>query len=123
VLVFLTLPVAVAFLLLIGFTSRGTAQMALLVPGLIALPVYALIPSIGGGGVPLSLAAEHAKSVGRGLNMFVVMVISMALSGLAAWSWADGWFLWFVLGETAAAAMIYVGLRRSLEIARWTPVE
>ena len=126
VLVFLTLPVAAAFLLLIGFTSRGTTQLALLIPGLIALPVYSLIPSMAAARCPCHSPPKTQNRSGAGLIMFVVMFISMALSGLAAWSWADGWFLWFVVGEAAVAALIYAALRRSLEICaglRWSDAE
>jgi ABC-2 type transport system permease protein len=123
VLFFLTLPVALAFLLLIGIASRGPAPLTLLLPGVIALPVYSMIPTLGGGGIPLASAPEDAKSAGRGLIMMLVMFISMALSGLAAWSWATGWFLWFVLGEMVLAVGIYAALRWHLALARWPSLE
>jgi hypothetical protein len=53
----------------------------------------------------------------------VVMFVSMALSGLAAWSWATGWFYWFLFGETAVAVGVYVILRRSLANANWSSLE
>jgi ABC-2 type transport system permease protein len=123
ILCFLTLPVGVAFLLLIWFGSRGAAPLVLLLPGIIALPVYSMVPTLGGGCVPLSNPAEDAKSVGRGLNMIVVMFIAMAISGIAAVSWAAGWFWWFVLGETILAAGFYYALRRRLAVARWPSLE
>jgi hypothetical protein len=55
--------------------------------------------------------------------MMLVMFISMALSGLAAWSWATGWFVWFVLGETVLAVGIYAALRWNLAFARWPSLE
>jgi ABC-2 type transport system permease protein len=123
VLCFLTLPMAVAFVLLICIVGHASASLVLLLPGIVALPVYSMIPTLGGAAVPLSVAAEDAKSVGRGLTMMVVMFVSMVLSGLAAWSWATGWFVWFLFGETAVAIGVYVILRRSLANANWPSLE
>jgi len=47
-----------------------------------------------GKGVPLSMPIEEAKAAQRGLTMMGVMLIAMALSGLAVWSWSSGWFGW-----------------------------
>jgi hypothetical protein len=123
VLWFLTVPVLVLYGALFLLVGTELPQLAMLLPGLIALPVYSLIPCLGGKAVPLSLPNEEAKSAGRGLQMVGVMMISMALSSVAMWAWSGGWFLWLMLGELLLAAGLYAKLRRSVAAARWPSLE
>jgi hypothetical protein len=97
--------------------------LALLLPGVIALPVFSLFPNLGGKGVPLSLPTEEAKSAGRGLTMIGVMLLSGLLSGAATWAWSGGWFLWLVMFELVAVVALYVVMRASISAARWPPME
>jgi ABC-2 type transport system permease protein len=123
VLCLLTLPVLLVFGL-IAWALRGhSADLALLLPGVIALPVFALLPNLGGRGVPLSLPTEEAKSAGRGATMIGVMVASGLLSALANWAWSGGWFGWLLLLELVIVSVLYMGLRASLSAARWPPLE
>ena len=109
---------------LIVWLLRGDiSQLLLLLPGIIMLPVFALIPSLGGHGVPLSLPADAAKGAGRGLSMIGVMIVAMGLAALASFSWTRGWFWWLVAGETVAATGIYSALRLGLARARWPSME
>jgi ABC-2 type transport system permease protein len=83
VLVFLTLPVLMLFVL-IAWVLRGQASpLALLLPGLLALPVFALIPNLRGKGIPLSLPTEESKSASRGLMVVALMMVAGLLAGLA----------------------------------------
>jgi ABC-2 type transport system permease protein len=123
VLCLLTAPVLVVYGLIFWLVGIKISHLALLLPGLIALPIYALVPSLGGKGVPLSLPIEEAKSAGRGLYMIAVMVISMALSGLGMWSWSGGWFGWLLLAETIVAMGLYTTMRASIANVRWSPLE
>jgi hypothetical protein len=123
VLCFLTLPALVLFGLVAWVVQAESSRLVLLLPGVIVLPLYAMIPCRGGKGVPFSLPTEQAKSAGRGLRMVGVMVTSMALSGLALWAWATGWFVWLLLGETVGVAAIYWSMRTSLASARWEPMD
>ena len=68
VLCLLTLPVLVLFGLIAWAVQPDSSTLALLLPGVIALPVYAMIPCLGGKGVPLSIPTEEAKSAGRGMR-------------------------------------------------------
>ena len=99
----LTLPTVVVFGLLAWLLQGASSELLLLLPGLIALPVYSLIPNLDGKGVPLSLPVDNAKSAGRGLTMIAVMFVSMVISGLALWAKNSGWFWEFIAAETAVA--------------------
>jgi ABC-2 type transport system permease protein len=123
VLCLLTLPVLLVFGLF-AWVLRGQASyLAVLLPGVIALPVFALLPNLGGKGVPLSLPTEEAKSANRGLLMIGVMLVSGILSAVATWAWSGGWFGWLLVGELVIASVLYVGLRASISAARWPPME
>ena len=69
VLCLLALPMLLLVGLIVWLLRGDLSQLILFLPGIIALPVFALVPSLGGKGVPLSLPTDAAKSAGRGLNM------------------------------------------------------
>jgi len=49
-----------------------------MLPGVIALPIYATIACHGGKAVPFSLPTEEAKSAGRGALMFASTIVAFA---------------------------------------------
>lgn len=73
VLSFIALPILTLFGLLLIVAQRELSQLLLLLPGIIALPVFALLPSVSGT-VPLAAPINEAKGVGRGLSMIGLMV-------------------------------------------------
>jgi hypothetical protein len=123
VMVFLTLPMLVLLALALWFFGNDQINCFLMLPGLVALPIYSIVPCMGGKAVPFSLPAEEAKSAGRGLNMIGVMLVAMILSGLGVWAWTSGWFWQFILGETVVVIGVYIALRVALNKTRWTPLE
>jgi ABC-2 type transport system permease protein len=124
VLCVLTLPLLIVFGLVAWFGSKGDpSHLVLFLPGLIALPVYALIPCLGGKAVPLSVPSEEGKAAGRGLTMILVMMISSVLAGISAWAWSAGWLEWLLLVETIVVVIVYVILRTSLARVRWWSME
>jgi hypothetical protein len=116
---FLTLPVVLAFGLLAWYIPGNVGRLPLLLPGLIALPLYGLFPHLGGKGMPFSVPGETAKSASRGLLMVAVMFISMAVSGVAFWAWATGWYRWYLLGELLVVAVAGALMHASIVSARW----
>src|SRR2546425_3766576 len=62
VLCLLAVPTLVVFGLIAWLLRREASFLPLLIPGLMALPVYAMIPCLHGEGVPLSAPIEEAKS-------------------------------------------------------------
>jgi ABC-2 type transport system permease protein len=123
VLFFLAIPTLLLFALLAWLMPGERSHVALLLPGIIALPIYSLIPCLRGNAVPLSLPTEEAKSAGRGLGMIGLMLISMMLSGLALWAWLIGWFKWLLIVETTVATVLYLRMRISVAAARWPTLE
>jgi hypothetical protein len=123
VLCLLALPMILLVGLVVWVLLGDPSQLILLLPGIIALPVFSLIPSIGGHGVPLSMPTDAAKDAGRSVNMIGVMIISFGLAALASFSWTNGWFWWLVSGETIVAIALYSAMRRSLARVRWPSIE
>lgn len=119
VLSLLTLPTVVVFGLLAWLLQGTGSGLLLLLPGLIALPVYSLIPNLDGKGVPLSLPVDNAKSAGRGLTMIAVMFVSMILSGFALWAKNWGWFWEFIAAESAVAMILYFSTQSTLKAMPW----
>jgi len=122
-IVFLALPALIVFAIIAWFAQRDFEHMLLLLPGIIALPVYAMIPCLHGKGVPFSYPGEEAKSARQGLRMLAVTFISFPLAGLTSWAWSQGWFWWFVLGEGLVVAVIYAILRARVSELEWDSME
>ncbi len=122
ILCFTTVPLLLVLGVLLYF-MRSTMPWYLVLPSIIAIPVFAIVPNLRGHAVPLSQPTEEAKSAGRGASIFVTMMISMALSGLALWAWRGEWFWQFVAAETCIAILLYFLMNRSVEQARWSSLE
>jgi hypothetical protein len=103
--------------------ERGSSSLALLIPGLLALPIYALAGCLGGKAVPLSLPTEEGKAAGRGLGMIAVMMISAAVGLTAVAAWSMGWFKWLLIGETIAVIGVYTLIRTTMGGAKWDSME
>jgi hypothetical protein len=123
VLCFLTAPMIVLFALLVWLVYRDTSKCLLLLPSVIALPAFALIPNIGGKGVPLSLPTEEAKSANRGLLLVAGIFFAMLLGALTTAARSFGVFWWFVVVELIVVVLAYVAMRKSIAAARWPPME
>jgi ABC-2 type transport system permease protein len=123
VLLVLTLPVLAVFGALVALLHPSPQNLQLVVPGLIGIPLFALVPCLGGAAVPLSLPTEEAKAANRGATMIVVMLVAFALSGLGLWARSGGWFWWLVGVEAVAVALLYIPLRQRVGAARWSSLE
>ncbi|MEO7520432.1 MAG: hypothetical protein ABIW79_01320 [Gemmatimonas sp.] len=123
VLVLVMLPMLLLFaaiVLLLGQKPRG---LLLMLPGLVALPVYAMIPCLGGKAVPLSRPPDEAKAARRTSLTMLVMFSSAALAGIASFLHTRGYFVHFLIAETAVAATAYLFMRASLARERWASIE
>jgi hypothetical protein len=123
VLCWLTLPLVLMFGVVCWLMQGNSAPLLMLLPGVIALPIFALVPTLRGEAVPLSQPGDEAKSVGRGLTMMAAVMISMAISGLAMLAWWGGWFWWFVGIESIVVVGLHWLMCKQLEKARWSSLE
>jgi hypothetical protein len=117
------IPLLLAALIVAFHDWHHLERLALLLPGLIAFPVYALIPCVDGEAVPLSLPTEEAKAAGRGLKLVGAMLLSFVLAALGFVAWNTGWFVWFLAAELVFAAIFYVRFKRESRGVRWPALE
>jgi hypothetical protein len=122
VLCFLAIPAIIAFGILAWLTQGDAVQLLLLVPGLIVMPVYALISSLVGA-VPFSQPIDEAKSAGRGLTMIGTMSVSALIAGMAALTWTAGFFWHFVAIELLVVIGLCTALHFKLDRKRWAPLD
>src|SRR5262249_33504317 len=92
VLLLLTLPLAILFVVLTWLLSASSSDLLLLLPGVIALPIYGMAASLVGKAVPLSMPSEGLKSTSRGALFLVQIMIGFVLAGVVAFAWSGGWF-------------------------------
>ncbi len=123
VLLLITLPVGICFLLIVWAMTRSLQGMLLALPGLLALPVFSVVPHLTGGMIPLSKPSEEAKSAGRGLTVMVAMLCSLGLAGAAMLAAGMGFLLWFLLAEAFVLIPLYLMMRRSINRLAWASVE
>ena len=122
-LCFLTAPTVAIYLVLVLFLTRDPNVLILLLPGLLALPVFAMIPCLKGQAVPLSLPPEEAKAATRGIRVIGVMVLAVAIPNLALWAQSMGWLWAFLLIEGSLLGIAYCVMRRSSQSAVWPSME
>jgi hypothetical protein len=98
-------------------------HVLMLLPGLIALPVYAMIPGAIEKTIPLSKPTEEAKSATRGAMMFVLMISALALPGIGMAAKQFGWFWPFLGLEAFFSIVACLALNMMISRARWDPLE
>jgi hypothetical protein len=124
VLFFLTLPLMLFLAATVYVLRRDGSLLLMLLPGAIALPLFALVPCLGGKGVPLAQATEEGKAARSGcLIMSAVMLSSFGVSGLAAWAWTGHWLLWMIAAELVIVGGLYAWARASINAAPWPSIE
>ena len=119
VLWLLVVPTLVVVAALSVLASGRFSEMPLLLPGILALPVYLLLPNLGGRGVPLSLPTDEAKATARGLSFAGVTLLSLLLAGVANLCWWNGFFWLFIAVESIVVAALYAIMRYRVARARW----
>ncbi len=119
ILLLLTLPMLLFFMVIGWFISPSVSNLLLMLPGLIVLPVYALLPNLGGAAIPLSQPVEGAQAANRWVLSMGAMIFSMILAGLAIWSRHGGWFWWFIAVESVLVVVVYMILRLNISKAGW----
>jgi len=121
--VLLTLPGLLIMLVVVFLMPHGMANAKLLLPGLIMLPVFALIPGALEKTVPLSKPTEEAKSAMRGGILMLTMMAALVLPALALVAKEYGLFWRFLLVEIALSAGISLMLNAAISKKRWDPLE
>lgn len=123
VLALLVLPLLLVFVVISVALGGDATTFQLVLPGVLALPVYALIPSVQGTGLPLSRAADAPGSAGRTGSMLLMMFTSSLHAGLAWFAHRQGLFWWFMAVEAVIVVVLYRLLRAKADRAGWPDVD
>ncbi len=123
VLALLVIPFLLVVAVVMFAALKNISELELLLPGLILAPVLSLVPAALDRGTPLSQPAEAAKSASRTLIMLGVMLVTLAVSGIAYWSWTAGWFKWVIISELFVCIPVFIGLRLAVARLRWQPID
>lgn len=123
VLLVLALPMLLLFCAVAALISAQPEDLLLMLPGVLALPLYPLFVCLNPAALPLSQPAEEASAAGRGLRFVVLMVLAMLLAALGVWARSAGWLWWLILIEVAVIGLLYAGLRARLRAVRWEATE
>lgn len=123
VLLLLAGPMVIFVAAIIWIMQRDLSLLLLFLPGVMLMPVAAMIPALTRRGVPFSIPNEEAKSAARALKMFAIIPVAMLLSGLTSWARSGGWFGWMLVGELLFVVAIYLALRFWASKLRWKPLE
>jgi ABC-2 type transport system permease protein len=123
VLAVLVVPALSLLGVVMTFLPGGLKHLPLLLPGLIALPVYALAPGAIDKTVPLSKPTEESKSAMRGAWMFLMMMSAMILPGIGlATKHFDGFGIFLAVEAVASAVGSFI-LVRVISGKQWDPIE
>jgi hypothetical protein len=120
---FVTLPVALLTIAFAWFMRRDGSFLPLVLPGLIALPIWTLLAAVIGGSVPLASPVQTERHAGRGLKALGIMLACGLLAVIAVGAWEGGWFYWFLCAEVAFALALYAVLKSSLTNVQWDPID
>jgi ABC-2 type transport system permease protein len=123
VAVLLALPGVALVLIVIAVMPGGIAKAALLFPGLLAMPAFALIPGAIEKSVLLSKPTEEAKSATRGGSMVILMIASLAIPSLAVIARTQGMLGAFLIVETVVAIVVCWLLSKVIAAKKWDPLE
>lgn len=123
VLALIAAPMMVAYAMLVLLFGGSVADLALILPGLIAFPVFAMIPCLGGHAVPFSRSPDTYKAATRTFYLIGAMFAAVAIGIVAGLSSRGGWFREFLIGETVVACALYLAMGASVEKSRWPSID
>jgi ABC-2 type transport system permease protein len=126
VLCWLTYPLVLLLGIVMALIQQSIVPLAMVLPALIFLPAFSLVPGLKKVWLPLALPMEDQQDVGTGcLLMAIVGGLAIVIGGVATWMWKLGgaWFMTFL----ACEALVMLGLFRlgkeDVERRVWEPEE
>jgi len=123
VLCCLALPFALLFAVISWALTGKVSDLTVLLPGIIALPVYAMVGCVEGKAVPFMLPTEEAKATNRGGIFILSMILAVLLAAVVSWASRGGWLWGLILAEVIGGGVLYFAIRASLKRVRWSSME
>lgn len=124
VLCWLTYPLVILLGLVMAILKQSIVPLAMVLPALIFLPAFSLVPGLTKVWLPLSLPVEDQQDVGTGcLLMAMVGALAIVIGGVATWMWKLGgaWFMTFLVCEALVMLSLYRLGKDEVEKRVWVP--
>jgi hypothetical protein len=120
VLLLLCGPVMAVLTLVLLLWKGWSGGALLLLPGFIAMPLFAMLPGLWHTLVPFSEPPEQAKNMSAGcLRMLVVLVAALLIAAAAWWSDSRGWLGILLIIEAGVVAVVTGALRLAIDGRPW----
>jgi ABC-2 type transport system permease protein len=104
-----------------AFLLGDARELVLVVPGLLFMQVFSLLPTLFKLYLPF---AEPIENVSRGLKTTLTILsfqmLSFGLAGIAGWLWGHGGFWWMLLAEAVLVWVVNLGLRALIRERRFS---
>jgi hypothetical protein len=123
VLLLIALPACLLFIGAVLLLRPGSPDIVLVLPGLVAMPLFAILPHRNATAVPFSVPTEGAKAANRGLIVLGSMMASFAVSGAGFMAWKAGFFWPFLALEVLLFAALSTLLVRRINAIPWPATE
>lgn len=121
--VFLILPSVLVLMTGAVLISGDIGSLMALLPGIIALPMYARIGSLALKSAPLSQPTEDSKGASRGLIVFFASLSVFALGGIAATAHSFGYFVPFLVVEIVLVITACILMEMRTRLLRWPSID
>jgi hypothetical protein len=124
VLCWLTYPMVLLLGLVMAILKQSIMPLAMVLPALVFMPAFSLVPALNRIWLPLSLPVEDQQDVGTGcLLMAVVGGLAIVIGGVATWMWKLGgsWFLTFLACEALVMLGLYRLGKEKVDRQAWVP--
>jgi hypothetical protein len=124
VLCWLTYPIVLLLGLVMAILKQSIMPLAMVLPALIFMPAFSLVPGLNKVWLPLSLPVEDQQDVGNGcLLMAIVGSLAIVIGGVATWMWKLGgaWFLTFLACEALVMLGLYRLGKEKVDQLAWAP--
>jgi hypothetical protein len=115
-ILFLCVPAFLVAVLAGTIWLPDRTELLLLLPGLLALPLFSVLSGAGAMFVPFSEPPEVQAHNAMGcLLAFVFMFGSAVIGGVAGFTWTQGWFAWLLAIEIPGVIVLTLLLRAALK--------
>jgi ABC-2 type transport system permease protein len=101
------------------WARSGYQGLWTLVPSILAMPLFTLLPCLGELGVPFSLPTEGGRSAGRAFKTLLILFAANAIAVISYFASRSGWLPVLVVVELLVGATLYVLLRRLVSARVW----
>jgi hypothetical protein len=123
VLTVVGIPALLILGLAVTLVSGSMKDLTMMMPGIIAMPVFAYIAGAFGKTIPFSKPSEEAKSAGRGLSIVGMMMSSFLISGAAIAAEKFGYLTWFLAIELIVAIILCSFFGGMINRLKWPAAE